>query len=301
MIKVAICIPTFKRKVLLNKLIDSLEKLNLEYFKEHTIEIVVMDNDILKSAKEITNKKSKFEILYYSDPRKGLANVRNSIIDIAIKNNYTHIAFLDDDEELATKYWLEHLFKCMINNKADVVTGPVLTEYNQKVANWIIKSDYFNRKRHKTGSKMQYAGAGNLLIDMQIFKRNADLRFDTNFNSSGGEDTDFFYNLTKKGLKIIWCDEAVVKEPLVENRANFRYMINRSLNGGMIFTKCQLKYSKKPIFKKFSILSSSLIKIIIYLASSFLIPKRRLNYFFKAISQAGRFIAIFKKQLDMYN
>jgi len=297
---IAICIPTFKRNELLKKLIGSIEKQDLTYFKNYTIEIIVIDNDSSKSAKKIAEKKSSLNISYYSDPRKGLSNVRNSAIQLAIKKDCSYMAFLDDDEEILTEYWLENLFKCMLNHNADVVSGPVLTEYSEETANWIINSKFFDRKRYKTGTHMNYVGAGNVLINMRVIKENPNLYFDENFNYSGGEDTDFFFYLKNKGYKLVWCDEAVVKEALVKKRAKLKYMITRSLNGGMIFTKCQLKYSGNPKKKKIVIIINSILKMTVYLFLSMIFYGKRLNYLLKSFAQIGRFIGTFTNNINMY-
>jgi succinoglycan biosynthesis protein ExoM len=55
-----------------------------------------------------------------------------------------------------------------------------------------------------------------------------------------GEDADLLIRLVQKGAKIVWCDEAVVMEPVESSRLSLRWLLQRALSGGQ-------EYSRKTI------------------------------------------------------
>jgi succinoglycan biosynthesis protein ExoM len=61
--------------------------------------------------------------------------------------------------------------------------------------------------------------------------------FDPVFGLSTGEDGDLLLRLVAKGAKLVWCDEAIVWEPVENKRLSLRWLLLRALSGGQHFAR----------------------------------------------------------------
>jgi succinoglycan biosynthesis protein ExoM len=61
--------------------------------------------------------------------------------------------------------------------------------------------------------------------------------FDPALGLTGGEDGDLLSRLVQQGARIIWCDEAVVHEPVESGRLSLRWLLRRALSGGQDFAR----------------------------------------------------------------
>lgn len=291
--KIAICIPTYKRLNLLKKLVYSINKLKLpDNFKGKVI-VIVVDNDIKKSAESILKVDCQFEIYYFCEPAKGLSNVRNKLILESLYKKCNYIAFIDDDEEVVSSNWLLDFFECINRYNADIVAGPVITRYSNVQENWSIDSGVYNRKRYSTGTKILLAGAGNLFLRTDILSLLKYPYFDESFNRTGGEDTDFFYKIKKINGNVVWCDEAMVSEELTVERTTFIYLLKRSFSGGMIYSRCNIKYSDLRLYTRIKYLADSILKIILYSLLIILKPYKIPVFVLKITSQIGKLVGLF--------
>ena len=234
---ITICIPTYKRVRQLDKLLNKL-KCQIDKMNNNNISIIVVDNDIDESARTIVESK-KMDIHYTIELNKGVANVRNRCIEEAKILKSSYILFIDDDE-LPYDNWISNMYDTHCKYNADVVFGPVVPIYGEHIPKWIVKGKFFENPRYNTGDKIQYSGTGNCLISLEIIDR-YNTRFDTNFNLSGGEDTDFFMRLGKLGANMVWCNEGIVNEEVAISRANSQWLKKRSFCSGNNYAICELK------------------------------------------------------------
>ena len=198
-------IPTYKRPFLLEKLIKSIYKCNIDVNFISKIDILIVDNDISKTAEFITsipfnNYSDIFKLYYHNFPKKGLANVRNEIIEKAFDFEPDFIVFIDDDEYV-TEDWLNELIYCMVNTNCDMAMGPVIPEFEKKVstsiATWYYLDEYENYE------KLDFIMTGNLIMRSKFLDQHK-LRFDARFNAIGGEDSYFgIYVLKAKALSVM--------------------------------------------------------------------------------------------------
>ena len=135
-------------------------------------------------------KNSKIECNYFTEEKRGVSAVRNQCIRICKEKEANYLIFIDDDE-VADKNWLQHLFNTEKEYEAEVVEGPHLCKF-EGIPHDSIKKVYFNRKRAKTGTIPKHCATSNVLINMDIFKKIPDLAFNESFGLMGGEDTHFF-------------------------------------------------------------------------------------------------------------
>jgi succinoglycan biosynthesis protein ExoM len=223
---VDIGIPTYRRASELRALLNSL--LQMTTPDGLSIRIVVVDNDVEGSAKAIVEEfKERLgpAITYIVEPKRGLSNVRNRILSVA-KGDF--LAMVDDDE-IVTQNWLSELVICANQSNADAVIGRVERAYPPDTPNWV---------RHLNDGAppldralLSYGATSNVLIRLRsVASRN--LWFDSAFNFTGGEDTDFFARFSELGGKFVFSERGRVIEPVTPSRLKWRWFVRRNFRVG---------------------------------------------------------------------
>lgn len=246
-------IPTYKRPVMLRNCLNSILESELDGGLISTIDILIVDNDVELSAKEVffdfeSTINEPFFMHYGSLRDKGLSNVRNEILKRAKKLDPDFIVFIDDDE-YASKTWLQGLTNLIVGKEADIVVGKVIPVFevliNKGLKYWFKYPDL------EDGSKIDFVMTGNLIISPKFIIENS-LSFDLRFNTTGGEDSFFGVQSLNKGAKIFFAQYALVYETIPENKSNLKWLIMRYYRGATTFTyvlKLERRYFL--LFKKF--------------------------------------------------
>lgn len=219
---IVICVPTFRREKLLQDCLLSIA--SLDFPVGWAVETIVVDNDINESARKICESLSgtlPVTLHYFVHAQRGLAEVRNRLLDEALAVNATLIAFIDDDEQVDKQWLCQHL-ENMSNYEADVSSGPVrqLGEVSQK------------EKEKPSGSTPRYVSTNNVLFKSSLASTQK-LRFDSFYNFIGGEDFDFFERSEKLGNTHVWAEQALVLETVTQERDSFTYLFYRHFSGGI--------------------------------------------------------------------
>lgn len=298
MIEIIIAICTYKRNEKLRLLLNSLYDMNIK--KEFNIRIIIVDNDADNNSIDsnfLKKYKEKYSIDYIKESKKGISNARNRCIVEAKKYYFDYFLFLDDDE-IVDSDWLNKMIKCKINYDADVVRGSVITTYSNNIKTYIVKSGFFDREIKKTGEKLDSCACGNVLIGSNVILETG-ICFKEEYNFSGGEDTDFFYEVLDNGYKIVWCQEGKVFEDLSDERNNLKFIFCRSLNNGYNYLKIQRKRKKINLIIEFV---KNFILLMIYIIISILFNvlnlKVSINSLAKTLECLGKLINIFNIKLD---
>lgn len=250
--QLVIGIPTYKRPKMLEKLILSIYDSHIEQNLMSAIQIVVVDNDIERTAESIvldlkTNCTQPFTIHYFNYQKKGLTHVRNEILEQSLKFNPHYIAFVDDDE-FVTENWLNELLKTMIHNNADIVLGPNFPVFEKEVPEYL--SRWFEVQNFESNTQMEFVESNNLLIKCK-FLIDHNLRFDSRFDETGGEDTFFGVQALQKGARIFWSHDAIVYETIPEKRATLKWLMRRIYRSASTFTYIlKLKKSYGMLIRK---------------------------------------------------
>jgi glycosyltransferase involved in cell wall biosynthesis len=261
MYKIAICIPTYKRPLMLKRLLFSIIECNLNKSLLKDIDIIIVDNDADKTAEIAVNELKKrfygsYKTHYINYPVKGFSNVRNELLKYAFLLNPDFLIFIDDDEYV-TKEWLNELVKTIIINDADAARGPVLALLNETIPDYI--SCWFKRESYPDNFKLNTLTTGNLIIKLSSLKK-YNVWFDDRFNIIGSEDSYFGIQIFKKNAKIFWAASATVYEPIPETRANIKWLLKRTYrNAGTYSYILRLENSYLKILRKIIV---SLIYII---------------------------------------
>jgi succinoglycan biosynthesis protein ExoM len=284
---ISVCICTFKRQLLLKRLLDELDHQITEGL--FTYSAVIVDNDYAQSAKHVVlefSPRSSMFVNYCVEPQQNIALARNKALENA---HGDYIAFIDDDE-YPTPNWLCTLFKNCNAIDANFVFGPVQPSFEKKPPNWAIKGSFFERPRHKTGHiiGLSEARTGNVMFRREILdwaKRPFRAEFGT-----GGEDIDFFRRYLDKGCTFVWCDEAVVYEVVSPTRCTRSYLLRRALFRGRNFYKQKGGLVRNLIKSFVAVPAYGLALPFLFIAGE----HHFMKYMIKFCDHAGRLLALLR-------
>ena len=234
-VRVAVCVTTFQRVKLLQRLLDALALLDFKKVREPSLQIFVIDNDANQTARSTCRAASlRWPVRYVCEPRRGIASARNRAIKCAAGSDF--LAFIDDDE-LPVSHWLDELLHTQSQSRADVVAGSLIPAFSDDVPTWVRRGKFFDRPIFATGCAVELCSTGNVLIRAGAFSVVSG--FDEQFNLTGGEDTHFFLRVREAGLRMIFAKEAIVYEPISAKRANFAWLIRRGFQVGNCWALCE--------------------------------------------------------------
>lgn len=228
---ISVCIPTFKRPLLLDWCLQAMQRQECRGF---SYSMVIVDNDLEESAREVVEGWrgcSSAPLHYEVEPVQNISLARNRAVANA-RGDF--IAFVDDDE-FPEPNWLREMFDVCRRLAVHGVLGPVIPLYEGTPPKWLVKSGLCARKFFETGTGMnnlRYMRSGNLLFRRDIADGEAVL-FDPRFGLTGGEDTDFFERMMRKGCQFVWCNEAVVHELVPKERQSRVYHLKRAMVRGL--------------------------------------------------------------------
>lgn len=231
MVEVSIIIPSYLRPEMVARAVDSClaqEGVDVPF------EIVVVDNDPAGSAGPVIAElaaKSAVPVRYVGESRPGISHARNTGIAAA---GGRYLAFLDDDEE-ADPGWLAALLAAIRRYGADVVKAPVCPRLPD--CNPYARKIYTRDARVPTGTWLaDCTGTGNAFFDKERCFGDDPQPFDPFLGLAGGGDTLFFRQLLRKGRRVVWCAEAIVRETIPPERILPRYVLRRRFHHGQITT-----------------------------------------------------------------
>lgn len=284
--KITICICTYKRPVLLVRLLSKIEGQKTEDL--FTYDVVIVDNDDQQSAQEAVQcfyKQSQISINYYVESEQNIALARNKAITNATGD---YVAFIDDDE-FPDDRWLLNMFKAINQYQTDGILGPVLPHFEQEPPLWIFKGHFFERPTHPSGYVLAWENTrtGNVLLKNSIIKTSKIL-FDPMFGS-GGEDRDFFRRMIDNGYIFIWCNEAPVYETVPESRWSRSIMLKRALlRGKMALNAAKVKH-KSVLYSFVAIIIYSFFLPVLFVVGQHIFMK----YLIKTCDHLGKLFAFF--------
>lgn len=226
-ISIDICVCTFQRP----QLRECLESLcAMQPMPGHDVRIVVADNDVVPSAKQIVDQfcaQTGVSISYIHCPSNNISIARNACLD---QSSATYVAFIDDDET-AGQNWLSELVQTMRATKADVVLGPVQALYAPSAPRWMAEQDLHSTFPVFSGDVIKTGYTCNVLMNMTSAHL-AQRRFNLDRGRTGGEDTEFFTAVFAQGGAIAYAPNAWVKEKVPEARARFSWLAKRRMRVG---------------------------------------------------------------------
>lgn len=227
---ISVCICTFKRPILLRRLLERLCR--QETGGLFTYSVVIVDNDMAKSAEPVVLEfQGRFSapICYCQEPQQSIARARNKAVESA---RGEFIAFVDDDE-FPTDRWLLTLLNARNAYEVDGVLGPVLPYFDETPPNWVVEGKFYDRPTYPTGLVIDWrkGRTGNVLLKRELLA-SQEQPFRPEFRT--GEDQDLFRRLIAQGHVFIWCNEAVAYEVIPPTRWTRRFVLKRAMLRGAI-------------------------------------------------------------------
>ncbi len=256
-IHVQVCVLTYKRPELLRLALQSLvnqvslKDLGVERLERSdaaddlAMHILIIDNDAAMSGRAVFDEMialTDIPLRYVSEPSRGLSIARNRALTESAGMHF--VAFIDDDET-AHPEWIARLVDAAFAFDADVVTGPVVPQHANS-PEWVKRGRFFNPQQRETGSLVPFVATNNVLLRGAIAQA---FRFDSRFNATGGEDTEFFMRITRAGHRIVWVQDATVTEHIPAERANLGWLVNRARSDANRYTRSCLSFDHGPLTK----------------------------------------------------
>lgn len=228
----SVCIATYRRQERLSLLLRDLAAQTLR-----PDQIVVVDNDAGASARTVVaafQATTDIKVVYDVQPEKNISLTRNLTISLATGQ---WLAFVDDDER-APADWLRLLMQTAQQHQADGVLAPVQPLVPADAPAWIRRGRFYDWPRMPTGDRVppNRLRLGNALLSAHLVKHR-DKAFDPAYGVTGGEDGDLLMRLVREGATIVWCDEAIVTEPVEASRLKLSWILKRARRGGQDFAR----------------------------------------------------------------
>lgn len=241
-VPVTIAVPTYHRPDDLRELLPLLLARAVSIDPTRwTVTVLVIDNDPDESARPVVATVGSGLLRYTAEPEPGISAVRNRAMDEAGRGL---LAYIDDDER-PNDVWLSALLSTWSATRAAAVSGRVVPAFAGALDPWLEAGSFFRRRSLPTGSDIDLAAAGNLLLDLDQVAPTG-LRFASDLGLTGGEDTLLSRQLHAKGLRMVWCDESVVTDMVPRSRMTRRWVLTRAWSHGNTTTVVALRLATSP-------------------------------------------------------
>jgi len=229
---ISVCICTFRRPSVCETIASiARQKINPQI----RFEVIVVDNDVEPTARDYVEQTAAefahLDVTYVHAPARNISIARNACMDTA---KGTWIAFIDDDE-IATEHWLQSHYDKANKEQLDLAFGPVTSLYPDHAPDWIREIDLHSisvgdRRPILTGH------TSNAFFN-RTHPAIQSLRFSEDRGRSGGEDTQFFHACFLGGAKIDETRDAVVFEPVHDNRLSLDWLVKNKFRSGITYGK----------------------------------------------------------------
>ncbi|MEM8750495.1 MAG: glycosyltransferase [Pseudomonadota bacterium] len=195
---------------------------------EHRLSVVIVENSDEPACRHVIAEMKALQDIalhYFLEPERGIPLARNRSVEEALNLNADWLAFIDDDETLDPG-WLDAMLRHALSNKADVYTGPVVSVLPAKKPDWMEPLNTLNE--NPDGYMKKTAATNNTLVHRRLFLPSAgNMRFDPDFRYTGGSDDEFFKRARASGFRIMWVNDAVVRETVPMSRFNMKWHLER--------------------------------------------------------------------------
>jgi len=229
--EINVCVATYKRPALLQRLLLSLIAQKTD--GQFSFTIIVADNDAQRSAEPVLHQLNANgqKIIYAVEPEQNISLARNKALSLATGD---YIATIDDDE-YADSRWLLNLYRTILAYRADVVFGAIVPEFHTDTPNYFKNSRAFRLPDPPTGSTENYVPTTANSLFRRALVQHMAVPFDPSFGRTGGGDTAFFEVVRQRGHRRAWCREALVFDVIPPERTTWRWVLQREFCRGNIY------------------------------------------------------------------
>jgi len=251
---ISIVIPTYNRSAMLRNTLACMTRQETEGL--FTYEILVIDDastdDTASVVREISDQ-SPVPVRYIYGEGKGYTAVLNRAV-AEFRGQW--LAFFDDDQ-LTHSTWIKELYNAALQQKADMVGGPIVLDLSESVLSGIgpVCRDLHGespdvRNPELYSRKNPLPGGGNRLVRRRVFEEIGN--FDESF-LTGGCDRDFLLRAKAAGVAMGWAPLAQGRHLIPPERFSYKHIKWYSLQFG-----CSLAYSD---LKRFGVFRTTLLAI----------------------------------------
>jgi succinoglycan biosynthesis protein ExoM len=297
---VVIAIPTFRRPAQLERLLTAVSSLATRA----QISVLVADNDcVAHQGLDVCERLAadyRWPLKPFIVPERGIAQVRNALVERALADGASFIAMLDDDEWPSAN-WLDEFLRVQSETGADLLQGSILFKGDVR-SPALAACEGVASIRRLSGRIDMLEGAGNLFIARSALDGIAKPYFDSEFALSGGEDLDFFVRLSRAGKAFAWADEAIAYGDIEPERLTLRWILRRAFSIGNSDMRVAMKHrqSSQTMLREGLKTVAALVMAPFLFLALLPFPHRRLEaprLFFRA---AGKAFALFGVRHDTY-
>ena len=203
------CLPTFFGNIsiivlnynnlgVIEKCVESLQK----YSKKYNYEIIIVDNQSNDGSYELIKEKYK-NIKIIRNSKNGCSSGRNLGVAMATKE---YIIFLDSDQWVTHKHWLDNYIKILYENPKIGAVGWAGGWFDKKGFACHTFDDFEYRYMPPQGLyryDIGYLGSGGLMMSKKLFEEIKG--FDINYDPTCYEDTDLSVNIRYHKKEIAYC------------------------------------------------------------------------------------------------
>ena len=224
-----ICICTYRR----TSLEDTLRSIARQSGMQADLRVIIADNDGSPSARSLVEQIAigfPFHITYCHAPSKNISIARNACLSASTAQ---FIVFIDDDL-IAAPTWISSLEKARSQTGADAIFGQVQAIYPENAPHWLQQTKPHSIKPSFNNGVLKTGYSCNVMIKGGLAREHA---FDQRFGVSGGEDTDYFYRIWKKGAHYAFAQDATVIERIAPTRLTIKWLFKRSFRSGQTYAR----------------------------------------------------------------
>lgn len=213
------------------------------------VAIVIVDNNAEPSALlPQLCADSAFDVHIHSEPRAGLANARNALLDVADDMRADWIIGIDDDVWMEPD-WLLNWSNAILSGRADCFVGASTIVYDRSKAP-LLPSVY--KMNHASDQDKPKPSTVNYAIAKKVFSKaeGAGIRFDHAFNLSGGEDAEFFQRAKRQfSFELATNIASPVWEARSGKRLSLWYELTRNVRDQVNGFRISQSHRKMGIFE----------------------------------------------------
>jgi glycosyltransferase involved in cell wall biosynthesis len=282
MIDTTIVIPSYRRPDDLARTIDSVLR---QKDVDEPCEILVVDNDPQGSAAPVAERlatASAIPIRYVLEPRPGISHARNTGVAYAAGR---YLAFLDDDEIVGPD-WLAHMRDTLRRFKADAVVGAVLPHFPEGTTIDAYRRHAYTRDaRAPTGTPLLRWNIGNSLFDRARCFIGPE-PFLPKLGRTGGEDTVFLRQMTRRGCKMVWCAEAPAWETVPAERLEPNYLLRRAFRGAQTTTFVCTTVKPRELGRALRFMAVGCAQVVLYGPAALALKAMRHDHWLPVMAKA---------------
>jgi glycosyltransferase involved in cell wall biosynthesis len=182
------------------------------------------------------------------------------------------VAFIDDDETAAPD-WTDRLVGALRRSGAAIAVGPRLACFTAGAPPAFDPTgESFVRDLHlpdgalvdltgQTGKPRYGLGTGNSVFDLKACFSDGEPAMREAFGDAGGEDSELFVRLHRKGRQIVWAAGAMVTEAVPPHRAKARYRLVRTLREAQHYVAIYRDGARWPVLTALELWLKGLVQV----------------------------------------